>query len=263
MTGGCLGLGVSADDDQTGAGVFQSHRYEGRQLIVQFQERAEIEEAVLVDRALDRQYQRIARPADRAYFDVVFPDRLESSLSKNLYVKAKTAGGWVSEWVWEPVHGAAKNIEVGSDGSVAFDIHNTGAAPLLVRFVGIYGDVPNSTVDLQADSFEREALEFGPGVVGAGDNRPLDPSRGDLVVGPGETARFETVYRPFAFEDGAPAGSCDGTERTGDIGIVHASGTITSYTFSYRGSGGRVAAETDASASQQGVEACDTVTTSR
>lgn len=264
LASGCTGLS-STGTNQNSSAVFQSYNYERTELIVRFQDEATVEKAALVDRTADEQYQTVSHPSDSVRFDVVFPDRLASYISKDLYVEAKTSDGWVSQWVWEPVHGVAQNIEVQSDGRASFDIHNTGTAPLLVRFVGMYGNVPNPTVELQSESFDRGSFELGPGVVGAGRSRPLNPSRTDLVVGPDETVPFETIYRPFAFVDGAPDGTCDGTERNGEIGIFHSSGKIASYTFTYSASGGPVAVggETDEAASQQKVEKCDTVTTSR
>lgn len=264
LTSGCIGLPLTVNN-QNSSDVFQSYSYERTELVVRFQDEAEVKEAVLVNRTTDEQYQTISQPSNSVRFDVVFPDRLESYISKDLYVEAKTSDGWVSQWVWEPVHGVAQNIDVQSDGRASFDIHNTGIAPLLVRFVGIYGDVPNPTVDLQSDSFDRDSFELGPSIVGSGRSRPLNPPRTDLVVGPGETVPFETIYRPFAFVGGAPEGACDGTERSGEIGIFHSSGKIASYTFTYSASGGPVVVgdETDGTASQQVAEKCNTATTSR
>lgn len=265
LTGGCLTMESSADNSQNSSDVFRSYSYEGTKLVVRFREEAEIEEAVLVNRTTGEQYQTVSYPGNSVQFDIIFPDRLESYISRGLHVEAKTSDGLVSQWVWEPVHGVAQNIDIQSDGSVCIDIHNTGHAPLLVRFVGIYQDVPNPTVDLQSSSFDRDSFESGPGVVGSGRNQPLNPSRTDLVVGPDETASFETVYRPFAFVDGAPEDACKGTERSGKVGIFHASGLIASYGFTYTGSGGPVAVgnETNETDGQQEVEKCKQVSSSR
>lgn len=265
LTTGCIGTGSTTGGNRNNSDVFQSYSYKRTELEVRFQDEVAVEEAVLVNRGTGEEYQTVSNPSGSARFDVVFPERLESYVSKDLYVKAKTAGGWVSQRVWEPVHGVARNISVQTDGSASFEIHNTGTAPLLVRFVGIYGDVPNPTVDLQSDSFDRDSFELGPSVVGTGRNRPLDPPRSDLVVGPDETASFETTYRPFAFAGGTPETACDGTERSGEIGILHSTSLIASYSFTYTASGDPVVVGNgvDGTASQQRAETCEAVTTSR
>jgi len=149
-------------------------------------------------------------------------------------VRAETPDGWTSKWIPETVHATTRNVEVLRDGRARFEIENAGGASLLVRFVGIYRDVPNPTVDPQSESFDRSSFDIDPGVVGVGPNRRLSPSGTDLVVSPGETAPFETTYVPFAFPDGAGANACDGDERTAQIAVVHTSGGSASYTFSYR-----------------------------
>lgn len=264
LTGGCLMLGSSTDNNQNTSDVFRSYSYERTELVVRFRQEAEIERAVLVNRTTGEQHQTVSHPGNSVRFNVVFPDRLESCISRGVHMEAKTSDGLASKWVWDPVHGVLQNIDMQSDGSVCLDIHNAGLAPLLVRFVGIYKDVPNPTVNLQSDSFDRDSFESGSGVVGSGRNQPLHPSRTDLVVAPDETASFETVYRPLAFVDGTPEDACKGTEHSGEVGIFHASGLIASYGFTYTGSGGPVTVGngTDGTDSQQKIEKCKQVVSS-
>ncbi len=141
---------------------------------------------------------------------MVFPDRLETSLTTHsaLRIKAETGDGWAEQSVWEPVHGAARNVEPLPDGRARFDIENRTHASILARFIAIYGHVPNPTIDPQRDSFDRSSFDLGPGIVGVGSNRPLSPSRTDLVV------RLEG--EPAALE-GLTASVCDDGD-TGERG---------------------------------------------
>lgn len=234
LTAGCVGsvpLSAGAPD---ATDVFDDYRFDGTELRVEFSADAAVEKAVLFDSSTGTEYETIDHPSGIAAFPVIFPNRLESRLSRSLRVKARTPDGWARTSVWEPVHGATRDVTILPDGRARFGVENQGAAPLLVRFVGIYGNVPNPTVDPQSDSFDRSSFDLGPGVVGSGENRPLSPSRTDLVVPPGETAQFETTYAPFAFPHEADVDDCNGTERTGTIAVVHASGGSAAYSFSYR-----------------------------
>ena len=234
LTAGCA-ESLSLDTDQPKAfDVFENHRFEGTELVVQFRDGAEVQNATLVNSSTEEEYETVEQPSESARFPVVFPDRLETYVSNSLHVRAKTQDGWVRKWIPETAHGFARNVEVLQDGRARFEIENQGEAPLLVRFVGIYGDVPNPTVNPQRDSFDRSSFAFGPSVFGTGHNRTLSPSRTDLVVPSGETAPFETTYAPFAFPNGTDPDSCDGDERTAEIAIVHASGGSAAYTFPYR-----------------------------
>ncbi|WP_235920868.1 hypothetical protein [Natronorubrum halalkaliphilum] len=131
------------------------------------------------------------------------------------------------------------------DSRARLDIENQTSVPLLVQFVAIYGDVPNPCVDPQGDSFDRSASDLGPGVVGAGSNRPLSPSRTDLVVPAAETRAFETTYAPFAFPDGADADACTDDDRRGTVAIVHGSGGSAAYGFTYQLEGEPTSIEAD------------------
>jgi len=216
--------------------VFANDYYEGRELVVEFQEGIDVERAVLLDSASGVELVARERPFGVVRFPVVFPDRMETHLSTglNLDVRVETEKGSAQRSVWEPSHGVARNVEPARDGRARFEIENQGPAPLLVRFVGLYDGVPNPTGDLGSESFDRSPLEFGPGVVGRGRNRPLTPSRTDLVVPPGETEPFVTTYAPFAFLNGATSEDCNGRERTAMVGILQGNATVTSYTFTYR-----------------------------
>lgn len=132
------------------------------------------------------------------------------------------------------VHPHVDAVEPLPDGRARLEIENQGDAPLLVRFVAVYGDVPNPTVDPQGHSFDRSSFDLDPGGVGVDENRPLSPSRTDLVVPPEGTRPFETTYAPFAFPDGAATADCDGTERTGSVAVVRGSGGSAAYVFSFR-----------------------------
>jgi hypothetical protein len=265
MLTGCINSKNSPTTNSTSSEVFSGYEYVGSELVVRFQDEIEVRKAILFDENAEETYQTIEQPNGSVQFTVIYPDRNESLLSKSLYVKAKTAEGWSRHSVWEPIHGVVKSIDVKKDGRVLFDIENTGTASLLVRFVGIYGDVPNPTVDPQSNDFDRDSFELGPGVVGTGHNRPLNPTRTDLVVSPKETATFETLYAPFAFTEGATEDDCAGTEESAEMAIVHASGKIASYSFTYTASGNPVVIEgrTSSTAGQQTAEACEVVETSR
>lgn len=259
LSSGCVDLAARARDNPGQLDLIQEYKYEGRELAVRFRDGAEIEKVVLFNRTTDETYATIDHPPGSARFTVLFPDRLASYLSRSLYVKVKTADGWDRQWVWEPVHGTVKNAHIRSDGRASFDIENTGHAPLLVRFIGVYGDVPNSTVDLQSDSFNRTTFERGPGVVGIGRNRPLQSMRTDLVISPGETAPFETIYAPFALRKGGDGGYCNGRERTAQIGILHASGKIASYSLQYRADGDLVSVRGDTAGTDEEIKICEGV----
>lgn len=234
LTAGCVESVVIGDDRLETSDVFEGYRYEGTELVVQFRDGVDVEKAVLLDSSTETEYDTVDHPPGSARFSVVFPDRLETYVSRSLRVEVKTPDGWARESVWEPVHGAARNVEALWNGRARFDVENQGEAPLLVRFVGIYGDVPNPTIDPQSDSFDHSSFDLGPGIVGSGQNRPLSPSRADLVVPGGEAAQFETTYAPFVFPDGGAENDCGGDERTGTIAIVHASGGSAAYGFAFR-----------------------------
>lgn len=236
---GCLGSTPFVDDRRDATEVFEDYRYEGLTLVVRF--RDDVERAVLFDSTTDEEYETVEQPSESVRFPVVFPDRLETYLTARpaLRVRAETPDGNARQSVWDPIHGAARNVDPLPDGRARFDLENQGDAPLLVRFVGINGDdVPNPTADPQGDSFDLRTFDHGPGVVGVGSNRPLTSSRTDLVVPPGETLPFETTYAPFAFLEDTND-DCDGDERTGTITVVHGSGGSAAYTFTFRLEGER------------------------
>ncbi|ERG88331.1 MAG: hypothetical protein J07HX5_00475 [halophilic archaeon J07HX5] len=138
-----------------------------------------------------------------------------------------------------------------TDGRASFEVHNLGTASLLIRFVGIYGDVPNPTVDIQSDSFDIDSFEQGPSVVGSGRRQESNSQREYLVVGPDEATRLETTYRPFVFSSDKSETACDGSEHTGEIGFVQSPGPLKSsrgtisYAFTYSLSGGPVRVDSD------------------
>lgn len=240
---GCVGS-TSVRDETSGSlalsdppdvsGVFAGHRFDGTDLVVQFRDGVDVRRAVLGNRATGAVYETIERPTDTLRFPVVFPDRLETHVSGSLTVRAETEAGWAREWIPGTVHGAVRNVTVLPDGRARLEIQNQGNAPLLVRFVGIYGDVPNPTIDPHGDAFDRSSFDRGPGVVGVDQNRPLSSSRTDLVVHPGETAPFETTYPPFAFPDGADPHDCESNERTASIAVVNASSGRSTETVTVR-----------------------------
>lgn len=236
LTAGCVGIPSAGDDQLEPSDVVEDYWYERTELVVQFRDDVDIDKAVLLDSSAEQEYETIEDPPEFARFPVVFPDRLETHLPRRppLRVRANTQDGWTEKSVWEPVHGAITDIEIRRDGCVRFTIENQGKAPLLVRFVGVYGDVPNPTVDPQSDSFDRSTFDIDPSVIGVGKNRPLSPSRTDLVVSSNESVPFETTYAPFAFPDGADTEDCRGLERTAQIAIVYSSGGSAAYTFTFR-----------------------------
>ena len=233
---GCLESVPFATTPPRPADVFERYRFDGTDLVVEFREEATVESAVLFDADTDVEYETAERPGRTVRFPVVFPERRETRVSGRLHVKARTPDGWVEKWVFGQVHGYVTNVQKLPDGRARFDVENQGSAPLLVRFVGVYGDVPNPTVDVQSDSFDRSSFDLGPSVVGVGRNRALTPSRTDLVIPPGATKPFETTYAPFAVP-GRAGPDCDGGERTGTVAVLHASGGSASYTFTYRRDG--------------------------
>ncbi|WP_137290108.1 hypothetical protein [Natronorubrum halophilum] len=242
---GCTESFPFASDQLSREDVFAGYRYDGTALVVEFRDSIDVQRTVLVDSETDEEHETVDHPTATVRFPVVFPDRLETYVTRQpaLSVRAETPDGRARQSVWEPVHGAVRNVEPLADGRARFDLENQGHAPLLVRFVAIYDDVPNPTVDPQSDSFDHSSFDPGPGVVGTGTNRPLSPSRTDLVVPAGETKPFETTYAPFAFPDGATRADCDGDERTGKTAVVHASGGSAAYGFTYRLEGESTALE--------------------
>lgn len=234
LTAGCVESLPFTANQPAASDVFEGYRFDGTDLVVTFRDGADVQTVVLYNSSTDEDYEMIEQLSGTIRFPVVFPDRLETYVAQSLHVKAETADGWVHQWVPEIVHAHTDGIEVLPDGRVRLEIENQGDAPLLVRFVGIYGDVSNPTVDPQSESFDRSSLPFDPGVIGSGSNWPLSSSRTDLVIAPGETAPFETTYAPFAFPTGADGADCDGKKRTAEVGIVHASGGSASYTVSFR-----------------------------
>ncbi|TYL36617.1 hypothetical protein CV102_21435 [Natronococcus pandeyae] len=245
LSAGCMELVPSTATRLESEDVFEEYRYEETELVVQFRENVDAERAVLTELGTDEEYETVERPGSTVRFPVVFPERRETYLSYSLRVAAETSDGEARLRVGGPVHAYVNGVEPLPDGRARLEIESQTDAPLLVGFVGIYGDVPNPTADPQSDSFDRSTLEAGPGVVGAGENRPLSPSRTDLVVPPGETRSFETTYAPFAFPDGAGPVDCDGTERRGQVAVVHGSGGSAAYGFTYRLEGDPVAVEGD------------------
>ncbi|ELY75514.1 twin-arginine translocation signal domain-containing protein [Natrinema gari] len=230
---GCVALPFSNDGPPT-ADVFEDYWYDGTDLVVRFRDGADVRRAVLHNPAADEEYETVTRPGSRVRFPVVFPDRLETYVSRSLRVTAETPDGSTQQRIWGAVHAYVSTVDPLPDGRARLEIENQGDGPLLVRFVAIHGDVPNPTVDPQADSFDPSTFDLGPGVIGIEENRPLSPSRTDLVVPPGETKPFETTYVPFAFPDGVDAADCAGDERTGRIAVVPGSGGSMAYDFTYR-----------------------------
>ncbi|ELY49762.1 hypothetical protein [Natronorubrum bangense] len=213
--------------------VFDGYRYEDRDLVVEFHDDVDVNQAMLADSSIDEEYETVDHPGDSVRFPVVFPDRLESRVSHSLRVNAETDRGSARLGVGQPVHAYVHTVEALPDGRARLEIESQTSAPVLVGFVGIYGDVPNPTLDPQSDSFDHSSV-LGPGVVGAAANRPLSEFRTDLVIPPEETRVFETTYAPFAFPDGIDAADCNGDERTGTVAVVHGSGGSAAYTFTYR-----------------------------
>lgn len=234
LTAGCVESLRFGTEQVDPSAVFAGHRFEGTDLVVEFRDGTDVERIALVNSSTDETYDVVEHPRGAARFPVVFPGQLKTYVAQSLHVRVETPDGSVRRWIPETVHAYVDGVEVLGDGRARFDVMNQGEAPLLVRFVGVHGDVPNPTVDPQAESFDRSSFELGPGVVGVGSNRPLSPTRTDLVVPAGETAPFETTYAPFAFPNGADSADCDGSERIAEITVVHASGGSAAYTFSYR-----------------------------
>ncbi len=234
---GCISnLPYSSSKQVPSSDVFARHWYDPTELVVEFQDDVDVKRANLVEPAADLEYESVDRPGGSLRFRVVFPNRLKTYLGARpgLRVTAQTDDGIARQSVWEPIHGVARAVEALPDGRARFDLENQGEAPLLVRFVGIYGDVPNPTIDPTTDSFDLTTFDLGPGVIGIGANRPLTPSRTDLVIPAGVKKSFETTYAPFSFPSTAPTRTCDGEDRTGMISIVPASGGSTAYQFTYQ-----------------------------
>ncbi|WP_440770843.1 hypothetical protein [Natronorubrum sp. DTA28] len=234
VTAGCAQLLSTTNSRSEPEEVFKDYTYEGTELIVEFQNEVDIQKAVLFDR--EKEYEIVENLSNIASFPIAFPDRLETHLSRRppLRVKAKVEDNWVEQSVWEPVHGAVRDISILSDGAAQFTIKNLGDASLLVQFVGMYGDVPNPTINPQRDAFDPEHPDIDPNVVGIRGNRAEPTSRTDLVVSPGESAPFETINAPFAISDDSNADKWDGSDQNAQIAIAHASGGTAAYTVSFR-----------------------------
>ncbi|WP_049925433.1 hypothetical protein [Halopiger goleimassiliensis] len=240
LSAGCLdAIPLTGGRLETDA-AFAGYRYEGTDLVVDLREDVDVERVVLLDSEADVEYDAIERPGETVRFQVVFPERLQTYLKNHpaLRVRAETPDGDARLSVWEPVHGAVRTVEPLADGRARLEVENQGEAPLLVRFLAIYGDVPNPTVDPQADGIDRSDLPGSPGVVGIDGNRPLSPSRSDLVVAPDETEPYETTYAPFVDPE-----SCGDAERQGMVAVVHGAGGSAAYGFRYRLTGDRTELE--------------------
>lgn len=143
-------------------------------------------------------------------------------------MEARTANGPARTSVWEQIHGVVRDVVPDSEGRARFRIENQGTAPLLVRFVSVYGDVPEPAADPTSEAVELDALQADPGVVAISEGHAQQPDRSELVI-PGETDRsFKTTDRPFG-DDGAATDE----DRSGTVSLVQASGGINSYSFSY------------------------------
>lgn len=255
LTAGCAeSFPTTASAVETDA-VFEDFRFDGTDLVVAFRDGVDVESVTLSTSQTDEAHRTIDSPGESARFSVVSPETLETHVGDTLQIEAATADGRASKRITGTVHAFVNSIEVLRDGRARVELENQAEAPLLVRFVAIYGAVPNPTVDPQAESVDRSALPFGPGVVGTGRNRPTSPVRDDLVIPGGETAAFETTYAPFAFPETETA-SCDGRERTGTVAVVHGSGGSAAYSFSFSLDG----EQTDVGGE---MTACDATETSR
>ncbi|GAB3664279.1 hypothetical protein [Halopiger thermotolerans] len=233
LTAGCAdSLPLTAAELDSDA-VFATSRFDGGDLVVEFRDDVDVREVALFDPSRDDEYETIDDPDRSVRFRIVLPERLETRLSPSLRVRAETADGIATLRVGGQVHAFVPDVEPLPDGRARLAIENQGTAPLLVRFVAVYGDVPNPTVDPQADAFDRSSFDRGPGVVGVDGNQRLSPSRTDLVVPADATRTFETTYAPFAFPDGVDAADCSGDERTGKVAVVHGSGGSAAYDFTY------------------------------
>ncbi|ELY69522.1 hypothetical protein [Natrinema versiforme] len=213
--------------------VFEGYRFDETDLVVEFRDGVDIQRATLYESG-GGEYETIERPGTPVRFPVVFPERLETRLSLSLRIEVETSAGVATMRVGALVHAYVTGVEPLPDGRARLEIENQADGPLLVRFVGIYGDVPNPTIDPLRDSFDRSSFDRGPGVVGVAANQRLSPSRTDLVVPSNTSKSFETTYTPFAFPEGTNATNCDGTERTGRVAVVHGSGGSAAYDFRYR-----------------------------
>lgn len=227
LLAGCLDS--FGDTDRNEDEVFAGYRYSEHDLIVEFHDDVEVETARLLgDRSTEKK--RVERPIGTVRFPVVFPQRLDTHLPSRppIRVEAETEGGTARTSVWEPIHGAVRNLEPGPDGKAHFHIKNEGTAPLLVRFVSVHGDVSEPATDPTSDEFDLNSFRGGPGVVGTGENSVQYPERPDLVVPGGSELPFETTYRPFTDNEESA-----GEERSGTVSLVQSSGAINSYGFSY------------------------------
>lgn len=233
-TAGCAESLPFGSDDLDAADVFEGYRYEGTDLVVTFREDVDVGTAVLYDPSREAEYETIDRPAGTVRFQVIFPNRLATYVSRSLRVRVESADGEARQSVGGVVHGVTREVTPLEDGRGRLTVENQGDVPLLVHLVAIHGDVPNPTIDPQAESVDRSSFDLGPGVIGSGPNRPLTTTRTDLVVSGGETKPFETTYAPFAFPNRAGSAVCDGDERNATATVVHASGGSTAFSFSYR-----------------------------
>lgn len=227
LIAGCLDS--FGDDDPDEDEVFADYRYNEDELVVEFRDGVEVETARLLTGGGEEK-ERLEGPVGAARFPVLFPDRLDTHLTRRppLRVEAETPDGTARTSVWEQIHGVVRDLEPRPDGRARFRIENQGDAPLLIRFVSVHGDVPEPTVDPASETFDIDSFRAGPGVVGTGENRVEYPKRPDLVVPGGAELPFETTYRPFG--DGGESAIED---HSGTVSLVQASGGTNSYTFSY------------------------------
>ncbi len=211
--------------------VFESHRFDGTDLLVTFRDSVDVTSASTINGRTSVVYERIDEPARTVRFQVIRPTALETDVGLQLHVRATVGEKTASKRIPCHVHGHIHNCEILSDGRVRFDLENQAIAPLLVRFISVYGDVPNPAVDPTSDSFEWSELPATPGVVGVESDRPVSPMRSDLVIEAGKVRTFETTYAPFAVPGGA---GCESKERYGSIAVVHGNESTAAYDLQYR-----------------------------
>jgi hypothetical protein len=221
-----------SDTRDSGGGITQSgfddYRYENNELVVDLQGFDEVEEITFRTSAYGEtiEHETISEPGDTARFQVVFPEKLDTRMTKRMgeHLLVTTAEETTRLSVSEPVHGVIKDVIVRDDGAVECAVENLAAAPILTRFIAIHGDaVPNPTVKPWRDSFTRDSLQE-PNVVGTDVHAGDTDDRSALVVPSGETVSYRSTDEPFR-----SAGDPDG--ETVRLTLVYGAGGAATWSF--------------------------------
>src|SRR6056297_1621363 len=160
LLAGCTEQVLQTESSIESNEVFAGRWFDDTDLVVEFRDAVDVETVSLRNWRTDETYETIDQPGETARFRVVFPERLETYIGDAFQIDAKTSEGRADQHVRGFVHAYATAVEPLSDGRARVDLENQANAPLLVRFVGITGDVPNPTIDPLSDSVDQSSIPY-------------------------------------------------------------------------------------------------------